>query len=206
MAYSDFKLSELIKTFGLTISETVDLFADVQEVECSDNLAFNLKENLPLAVAIGTEKARSEMIIAPILLEMKRRLKHQISLFSGTDFSVDFDKGLNGVCDFIISLSPEQLYVRAPVVTLVEAKNDNIKSGLGQCVAEMIAAQLFNEREENNIPAIYGVVTTGELWKFLKLEGKLVSIDLSNYPVGNANKILGILFSTINASPLKIDA
>jgi hypothetical protein len=198
MAYSDFKLSELIKTFGLILSETVDLFADVEEVECSDNLAFNLKDSIPLAVAIGTEKARSEMIIAPILLEMKRRLNHQISLFSGTDFNVDFEQGLNGTCDFIISLSPEQLFISAPVITLVEAKNDNIKSGLGQCVAEMIAAQLFNEREGNNIKSIYGVVTTGELWKFLKLEGKLVSIDLSNYPVGNANKILGILLSTIH--------
>jgi hypothetical protein len=197
MAYSDFKLSELIKIFGLILSETVDLFADVEEVECSDNLAFNLKDSIPLAVAIGTEKARSEMIIVPILLEMKRRLNHQISLFSGTDFNVDFEKGLNGICDFIISLSPEQLFISAPVITLVEAKNDNIKSGLGQCVAEMIAAQLFNEREGNEIKPIYGVVTTGELWKFLKLEGKVVSIDLSNYPVGNANKILGILMNTI---------
>ena len=197
MAYSDFKLSELIKIFGLILSETVDLFADVEEVECSDNLAFNLKDSIPLAVAIGTEKARSEMIIVPILLEMKRRLNHQISLFSGTDFNVDFEKGLNGICDFIISLSPEQLFISAPVITLVEAKNDNIKFGLGQCVAEMIAAQLFNEREGNEIQPIYGVVTTGELWKFLKLEGKLVSIDLSNYPVVNANKILGILMNTI---------
>ena len=197
MAYSDFKLSELIKIFGLILSETVDLFADVEEVECSDNLAFNLKDSIPLAVAIGTAKARSEMIIVPILLEMKRRLNHQISLFSGTDFNVDFEKGLNGICDFIISLSPEQLFISAPVITLVEAKNDNIKSGLGQCVAEMIAAQLFNEREGNEIQPIYGVVTTGELWKFFKLEGKLVSIDLSNYPVVNANKILGILMNTI---------
>lgn len=197
MAYSDFKLSELIKTFGLTLSETVDLFADIEEVECSENLAFNLKENIPLAVAIGTEKARSEMIIAPILLEMKRRSSHQISLFSGTDFNVDFEKGLNGICDFLISLSPEQLFIKAPVITLVEAKNDNIKAGLGQCVAEMLAAQLFNEQEGNDIQLIYGIVTTGELWKFLKLEGKLVSIDLSNYPVVNANKVLGILLSTI---------
>jgi hypothetical protein len=198
MAYSDFKLSELIKIFGLTLSESVDLFAHVAEVECSENLAFNLKENIPLAVAIGTEKARSEMIITPILLEMRRRANHQISLFSGIDFNVDFEKGLNGICDFLISLSPEQLFISVPVVTVVEAKNDNIKSGLGQCVAEMIAAQLFNEREGNDIKQIYGVVTTGELWKFLKLEGKLVSIDLSNYPVGNANKILGILLSPIN--------
>jgi hypothetical protein len=81
MVYSEFKLSELIKTFGLTLTEAVDLFADVEEVECSENLAFNLKDSIPLAVAIGTEKARSEMIIAPILLEMKRLLNHQINLF-----------------------------------------------------------------------------------------------------------------------------
>jgi len=81
MVYSEFKLSELIKTFGLTLTEAVDLFADVEEVEGSENLAFNLKDSIPLAVAIGTEKARSEMIIAPILLEIKRLLNHQISLF-----------------------------------------------------------------------------------------------------------------------------
>jgi hypothetical protein len=100
MAYIDFQLSELIKTFGLTLTEAVDLFADVEEVECSDNLAFNLKESILLAVAIGTEKARSEMIIVPILLEMKRRLNHQISLFSGTDFNVDFEH-YNQVADAI---------------------------------------------------------------------------------------------------------
>jgi hypothetical protein len=86
------------------------------------------------------------MIIIPILLEVKRRSKHQISLFSGIDFNVNFEKGLNGICDYIIRFSPEQLFIRAPVITLVEAKNENIKAGLGQCVAEMIAAQLFNQR------------------------------------------------------------
>ncbi|NMG08756.1 hypothetical protein [Brasilonema sp. UFV-L1] len=197
MAYSDFKLNEIIKIFGLTLIETTDLFTNIEAVECSENLAFNLKENIPLAVAIGTEKARSEMIITPILLEIRRRLNYQISLFSGTDFNVDTEKGLNGICDYIISLSPEQLFVSAPVITLVEAKNENMKAGLGQCVAEMIAAQMFNEREGNDIKTIYGVVTTGELWKFLKLEGKIASIDLTNYPVSNIQKILGIFLNTI---------
>jgi transketolase C-terminal domain/subunit len=54
---------------------------------------------------------------------------------------------------------------------IVEAKNENIKGGLGQCVAEMVAAQIFNEREANAIDTIYGAVTTGEIWKFLKLGG-----------------------------------
>ncbi len=198
MAYSDFKLSESIKLFGLNISETSELFAAVAEVECSEYLAFTLKENVDLAVAINTEKARSEMIIAPILLEMRRRLNYQVSLFSGVDFTVDNERGLNGICDFIVSRSVEQLFVRAPIITLVEAKNENLKTGFGQCVAEMVAAQLFNEREGNEIQTIYGVVTIGTIWRFLKLEDQVIQIDLSEYYITDVNKILGILFSTIH--------
>lgn len=195
MAYSDFKLSEIIKIFGLTISETSELFSAVAEVECSEYLAFTLKENIELAVSINTEKARSEMIIAPMLLELRRRLNYQISLFSGVDFNVDNERGLNGICDFIISHSVEQLFVRAPVITLVEAKNENLKAGFGQCVAEMLAAQLFNKREGNEITTIYGVVTIGTIWRFLKLEGQIVHIDLTEYYIKDVNKILGILVS-----------
>jgi hypothetical protein len=195
MVYSDFKLSEIIKIFGLTISETSELFSAVAEVECSEYLAFTLKENIELAVSINTEKARSEMIIAPMLLELRRRLNYQISLFSGVDFNVDNERGLNGICDFIISNSVEQLFVRAPVITLVEAKNENLKAGFGQCVAEMLAAQLFNEREGNEITTIYGVITIGTIWRFLKLEGQIVHIDLTEYYIKDVNKILGILVS-----------
>ncbi|MCV3214900.1 hypothetical protein OGM63_15485 [Plectonema radiosum NIES-515] len=198
MAYSDFKLSELIKTFGLTISESSGLFANVPEVDYSDILATLLQENVDLAVSINTEKARSEMIIAPILLELRRKFNYQIGLFSGVDFNVDNERGLNGFCDFIISLSKEQLLVRAPVITIVESKNENLNFGLGQCVAEMIAAQLFNQKEENEIPIIYGAVTIGTIWQFMKLEEKTIFIDLSQYYIKDIKKILGILSSAIS--------
>jgi hypothetical protein len=198
MAYSDFKLGELIKTFGLTISESSGLFANVPEVDYSDILATLLQENVDLAVSINTKKARSEMIIAPILLELRRKFNYQIGLFSGVDFNVDNERGLNGFCDFIISLSKEQLLVRAPVITIVESKNENLNIGLGQCVAEMIAAQLFNQKEENEIPLIYGAVTIGTIWQFLKLKDKTIFIDLSQYYIKDIKKILGILSSAIS--------
>ena len=198
MAYSDFKLSELIKTFGLTISESSGLFANVPEVDYSEILATLLQENVDLAVSINTEKARSEMIIAPILLELRRKFNYQIGLFSGIDFNVDNERGLNGFCDFIISLSKEQLLVRAPVITIVESKNENLNLGLGQCVAEMIAAQLFNQKEENEIPIIYGAVTIGTIWQFMKLKDKTIFIDLSQYYIKDIKKILGILSSAIS--------
>jgi hypothetical protein len=197
MAYSDFQLDRLVKVFDLTIRETSELFGAVPEVECSDYLMTALHETVDLAVAINTEKARSEMIIAPVLLELRRKLKPKISIFSGVDFSVDANQGLNGICDFIISKSPEQLFICNPVVTVVEAKNENLKAGFGQCIAEMLAAQIFNNREGNEIATIYGVVTIGTIWRFLKLTGQTVEIDLSEYYIKDIQKILGILYYAI---------
>jgi len=197
MAYSDFKLNEVIQRFGLTVNEASGMFADVPEVDCSDLLATILRENVDLAVAINTEKARSEMIISPILLEIRRKFNYEIGLFSGVDFTVDAQQGLNGFCDFIISLSKEQLFVRSPVITLVETKNENLKSGLAQCIAEMVAAQLFNEQQGNEIKMVYGAITIGTIWQFLKLESKVISIDLSEYYIKDIEKILGILVDAI---------
>jgi hypothetical protein len=64
----------------------------------------------------------------------------------------------------------------------------------------MVAAQIFNEREENEISVIYGTVTSGTNWKFLKLEGKVVEIDLVEYYLTDVNKILGILASGVGGS------
>ena len=193
MAYSDFNLSKFKKDFTIHINEEVDLFASVEPIPISDQLTNTLEETTELALAINTEKARSEMMITPILLEVRRKANYQISLFSGTDFNVDSEKGLNGYCDFLISRSQEQLTINAPVMIIVEAKNENIKGGLGQCMAAMLAAQIFNQQEGNEIKTIYGAVTTGDIWKFLKLEGTNLWADLNNYYINEVNKILGIL-------------
>jgi hypothetical protein len=197
MAYSEFTLSKFKKNFNIKIDETANLFADIEPLEASENLTNSLGDSAELALAINTEKARSEMIITPILLELRRRANYQISLFSGTDFTVDISKGLNGYCDFIISRSKEQLTINAPVIIIVEAKNENIKDGLGQCAAAMLAAQIFNEEEGNEITNIYGAVTTGDIWKFMKLVGNDLFIDLDNYYIKEISKILGILYQSI---------
>jgi hypothetical protein len=197
MAYSDFNLNSVLKTFELSYSEIADLFANEPELEGSPSLAEILRRYLPIAVGSNTEKSRSEMIIAPILLELRTQLQDQIGLFSGIDFTVNSERGLNGICDFLITLSPELLIVKSPVIAIVEAKKENISSGLGQCVAEMLAAQIFNQREGKEIKVILGTVTTGTVWKFIKLEGTSVQIDTSEYFLSNVNKILGILASAI---------
>ncbi len=198
MSYSQFSLPGIIKAFNLKIVEKIALLGDVAPLPYSAFLKETLDYNVPLAVANNTEKARSEMIITPILIELKKNLSIQMSLFSGVEFNVDAEKGLMGFCDFIISSSSEQLFVNAPVIMLVEAKNNNIKNGLGQCIAEMLAAQLFNQQEQNEIQEIYGVVTTGTIWQFLRLKDKTVEIDLNEYHLPEIDKILGILSMSLN--------
>ncbi len=205
MAYSDFKLDELLSTFSLSLREDPDHFASVSPVAPSDYLRLTLQRNLNLAVAINTEKARSELVIAPILLEVKQQFYDEISLFSGVDFTVDKQQGLNGVCDFLLSRSPEQLLIRAPVLTVVEAKNENLSAGFAQCIAEMVAAQLFNQQKQNDIDPIYGVVTTGTLWRFLALSDRQVTVDSTEYFIKEIEKILGILQFMVVRSPASGD-
>ena len=164
MSYSEFSLARVTKEFQLAIIEEENLFFDIPNVVFSDFLKETLKYNVPLAVANNTEKARSELIISPILLEARKK-QESFNFFSGVKFDVDESKGLNGFCDFIISHSKELLFVTAPVFMLVEAKNENILNGLGQCIAEMVAAQLFNQQENNSITSIWGAVTTGTIWQ-----------------------------------------
>lgn len=205
MSYSDFTLEDLENNFNLIIQERVELFDAVEPVLPSPLLSETLEENIPLALEINTEKARSEMIVTPILIEVRRKCNRQISLFSGADFNIDKDRGLNGRCDFILSHSPKQLEVTAPVVTLVEAKNDNIKSGIPQCIAEMVAAQIFNEHKNNEIGCIYGVITTGSIWKFIKLVKTAVSIERGEHYLNNLDLILGIFYQIIQVTrPLSL--
>jgi hypothetical protein len=199
MAYSDFTLSQIQKAFGVSIHQRSALFSAVPAVAISDYLDTTLKHNVPLALAINTEKARSELIIAPILVEAQKISPQPLSLFSGIEFNVDPKQGLSGTCDFILSRSDKQLYLNAPAAVIVEAKNENITRGLGQCIATMIAARIFNEQEGNNLPVISGSVTTGDHWKFLKLEGNAVSIDLDDYYIPDVDKILGVLLGMVEA-------
>lgn len=193
MAYSDFTLAELKQRFRLTVEETSDLFAGVAEADLPPVLADTLARYLPLAVNLNTEKARSELVIAPILVEFKLRHRDRISLFFGIEFTVDEAAGLKGRCDYILARSPEQLALTAPVCVLVEARNENIVAGIPQCLAEMVVARKFNELHKVPETAVYGVVTTGVRWRFLKLEGTTAAVDAVEYPIQAARKIFGIL-------------
>ncbi|MDE0085643.1 MAG: hypothetical protein OXU23_08045 [Candidatus Poribacteria bacterium] len=198
MAYSEFTLETAQKTFQLDTVRSFGLFSEIEPVAPSAYLTMGLARKASLATAIGTEKARSELIVADVLVDLLQHFDHSISLFSGIEFNVDAEKGLTGVCDFLVSLSPEQFYLEAPIIILVEAKNLDLKLGLGQCVAEMLAAQRFNAEKGNDISTVYGASTTGVEWLFLKLEGKCLQLDMATYTIERCDRILGILTGMVS--------
>ncbi len=57
----------------------------------------------------------------------------------------------------------------------------------------MFASSLFNEKENEPLPKIYGTVTTGNTWRFLEYEDNIAYIDVEEYHITNVNKIIGIL-------------
>ncbi|MCL1472872.1 hypothetical protein [Argonema antarcticum] len=201
MPYSQFTtITKVKEAFNLTTVEGIRFLPEIAPIQPSITLSAILEETLPLAVATGSEKARSELIISPVLVEVRRILNRQISLFSGEDFNVDESLGLNGRCDFLISRSTEQLAIEAPAVAIVEAKQADLKTGIGQCVAEMVAAQKFNEAKQKPLSNLYGSVSNGLQWQFLKLTGTEVTIDLNIYPLPPVEQILGILVWMVRES------
>jgi hypothetical protein len=194
MAYSQFKtLASVKEAFGLVTQEGIRFLPEVLAIEPSETLRSFLADSLPVAIATGSEKARSELIISPVLMEVRKILRQQISFFSGEEFNVDESVGLNGTCDFLLSRSTELIDIEAPVFILVEAKKADLKLGLGQCAAEMVAAQRFNQKKGLLIPAVYGCVSSGTQWRFMRLIDNCLTVDLNDYPLPPVAQILGFL-------------
>jgi hypothetical protein len=147
---------------------------------------------------LTSEKAKSEHLIAPILSEMEEINNRSFATFSGYKFDVDKSIGLTGFCDFILSKEPRFPLLKAPVFCVVEAKNDNLNVGLAQCIAEMYAAQIYNQKRNNTLPVIYGATTFGFEWKFIQLIDNQVKIDEDIYSIPELPKLLGVLNYIVN--------
>jgi hypothetical protein len=197
MSYKSFTFQQLKERFGLEISLSPILAsAKVIPLEPSQWLwrALEISSN----TAVTTAKERSERIISPVLLESRERNNRQFSIFSGWSFDVDVSRGLHGECDFLLSSVPLDFEIKVPFFAVRETKGGEIESCLPQCAAQMVAAQLFNQRQQNSIPAVFGCVTTGIVWRFIKLEGNHLMIDDDVYYLDNLPLILGVLQKIVN--------
>lgn len=192
MSYNKFTLEKTVRDFELTVQMWQLSLREIIPVKASEVLITYLAENHDWATAQLSEKARSELIVTPVLAEVRKISNKQISIFSGKKFDIDIKKGLTGVCDFLLSRSPDIFILREPIVAVVEAKRGILEEGWGQCAAEMIAARIFNYNNKSEIKTIYGVVTSGLSWQFLKLEGDKLFIQDSEIKIDELEVILGV--------------
>ncbi len=189
MAYSDFTLKDIKDKFGIS-NKVESLFEDISSVPISENL----EEDLALArvLPVRSEKAKSELIIMPILIELMKRNKRFFTIYSGDTLNADKEKGLSGECDFILAKNVGTFDINTPIFTMVEAKKSDVQIGIPQCAAQMIGAKYYNKAANQEVEKIYGCVTTADDWIFLKLEGEQLTIDNKKYYLGNVGEVLGI--------------
>jgi hypothetical protein len=186
MAYSSFKkLQQVNDKFGLT-ERLVDLFPKIKSVKPSAWLLRSME--IAYEMPLTNEKVKGEKLISPLLSEVAHLYKDRITLFSGEDITANSD--LTGPCDFIFALHPPKIIVEAPIISLVEAKDEDMEYGVAQCAAQMYGAKLFNDNKQKPIDVIYGCATTGVEWKFLKLENNVICIDKKSYT--SLPQILGV--------------
>ena len=195
MVFSDFDLKTAVQTFGLVVDQDTNLFAAVEPLQPSPFVQVWLEKFALVALGVNSEKARSEFIIAPMLAEAQLRAGTVVNVLPGVTFDVDKAQGLSGFCDFLIARSAAIYYIQGPIIAVVEAKKEDIIAGLGQCVAAMVAIRLYNEQDGTPIPAVFGCVTSGNNWRFLKLEGPKLIVDRPEYHIHDAATIIGILVS-----------
>ncbi len=193
MAYNQFTtLRSVKKQLGITVVNQ-PLFAETSLIKPSSWLVETLQRNLKQRVGYFSEKSRSEAIVFPVLMELKSRNDDQFTLYSGAILEADKEKGLNGECDFILGLSKQNIELEAPIFCIVEAKDNDLELGLPQCIAQMCGAKIYNEQDGTILPYIFGGVTTGESWLFLKLVDDVVYVDTRQYYIEKLDALLGVL-------------
>ena len=187
--YSSFSFSGVKKQFGLKSIKGV-IFDNLQPIEPSTWLVDALE--MASQMAITSEKSRSEWVVGPIMMAIKNANKDKMNILSGENMSVSKDISLTGECDFIFVKDPYTFIVESLIFCLVEAEKHDLIGGLGQCSAQMVGARMLNEQDGINYPVIYGCVTTGSDWQFLKLENNLITLENKLKYINELPYLLGI--------------
>jgi hypothetical protein len=195
-SYSQYTAEDL-NELGIEVVVDGSLFTEIVPIQPSDLLVQTLLINRKLPMQ--SEKAKSELLISPILNEIWAKNSHTFTYFSGYQFNVDAKRGLKGFCDYILSTKYNAVFIESPICAIVEAKlNQDLLDAVPQCGAEMYAARLFNQQHGDEVNRIFGIVTTGSEWLFLKLTDNTLVVDEDRYFLNNLPELLGCWQTMIN--------
>ena len=194
MTFSEFSLEKVERILGVSVLQA-SLFPKPKPVDVPAWLPGWLERGTRLAFL--NEKSRSEFIVVPILLAVRELCADRLSIFSGQRLEGDTSLDLSGECDFLLTLGPPLPPLKAPILAVVEAKKHDVEAGMGQCIAQLVAARSFNEAAGRNDLPMYGCVTTGETWQFLRLVGKTAEVDSRRFYLDNLSGILAMFLAVV---------
>ncbi len=188
LTYSQFTLQDLKKQLGVSVTGGSFL----SQIDGLPAPGWLLKI-LSLGQGVSryrSEKAISEEVISPVLLAVKEKNLDKIALFSGVPLS---SGEMYGVCDYIITGNPDDYLPETPLIVLIEAKRQDLDTGIPQCAAEMVAAKQINDGANMPYNTVFGCVTTGDTWIFMKLvDNTKVIIDQQKLYLTQLEQILGV--------------
>lgn len=189
MSYRDFSLQDLAERFDLR-NQRRRLLEEIAPVLPSETLLAALAD--AEALPIRSQKAHSEWILVPILRELRERNSDFLTIYSGEMLMADAAQGLSGECDFMLAKDIQAFDLNYPILSIVEAKKHDLELGVPQCAAQLYGAKIFNQKQQVDLSKLYGCVTNGNDWLFLKLEGTLITIDTRPRYLNEVDNILGI--------------
>ena len=197
MAYKKYNNKKIKEVLHLKVRK-INIFKDivVPPIQISQRLALNLEAAKVLN--LNTEKAVCEHLVSPVLTEVRLNNENVVDFYSGEQLNVDASKDLNGEIDFLFSRASESLGFDAPILCITEAKIGLIDRGIPQAAAQMYGVRLFNEKEGKPLKTVYGAVTDGKTWRFLKLEDDILYTDVEILYLDNLHLLLGTLQWIIN--------
>jgi hypothetical protein len=178
-----YETEDILAELGYTFSrERIKLPQSTRQPERLPSLRQQIEELLPL-VALSSETARREILVAPVLAELARFCHCQMRL----EYPLNVNYRLKGNLDYLLRSDR----IQSQNFLVVEAKNDDLSRGFTQLSAELIALAQVEE-----LDILYGAVTIGDAWRFgrLTVQPQHITQDITLYRVPDDLEILmGIL-------------
>ncbi|MFB2772533.1 hypothetical protein ACE1AT_25115 [Pelatocladus sp. BLCC-F211] len=156
-----FEASELANEFGYSLTRRVlNLPQFPDELDRLGELRDRIEEVLPF-VPLTNELARREILISRVVTELIHYTQAELRI----EYSLKVSNWLQGNLDYLLRVnSVNQLLV-------IEAKYEDLTRGFTQLVAELVALdQWEGATTVNQQPILIGVVSTGTIWQFGRLD------------------------------------
>lgn len=145
------------------------------EIDHVEELLSQIQDGIQY-VGLGSEQARREFLIAPVIREVCRQGRQQVRV----EYPASVSHWLKGSFDY---------YFQSTNLLVIEARRDNLDSGFTQLATELIALDQWSDAE---VPILYGAVTTGENWRFgiFQRKERLLLEDVKLYRVPEELELL----------------